>query len=95
MEGQPLDALTEHHPGGHQQLGEVQRVDALILVLLELNAGRGQELDGVLGIHVLSGDRTHGRERVGHRKCILGKGVITMAVYNRHRTFENWYNVRK
>ena len=63
MEGQPFDPLTEDHPGGHQQLGEVQRVDALILVLFELNARRGQQLDGVLGVHVLSGDRTHGRER--------------------------------
>ena len=85
VEGQPFDPLTEHHPGGHQQLGEVKRVDALVLVLLELNARRGQELDGVLGIHVLSGDRTQ------KKWCILGKGVIMMAVCNLNlcRTFEN------
>lgn len=55
MEGEPLDSITQHHARRHQQLGKVQRLDALVLVLLELDPRRGEQLDGVLGVHVLSG----------------------------------------
>lgn len=55
MEGEPLDSVAEHHTRRHQQLGKVQRLDALVLVLLELDARRGQQLDGVLGVHVFPG----------------------------------------
>ena len=53
VEGQPLDVFTQHEARGHQQLGEVQRVDAVLLVLLELEAGVLEQVDGVLGVHVL------------------------------------------
>lgn len=53
MEGEPLDTLAEHHAGCHEQLGKVERLDAFLLVLLELDARRRQQLDGVLSVHVL------------------------------------------
>lgn len=42
VEGEPLDSVAEHHTRRHQQLGKVQRLDALVLVLLELDPRRGQ-----------------------------------------------------
>lgn len=60
VERQPLDAVAEHHSRGHQQLCEKQRLDPLILVLLELNPRSGEKLDGVLRVHIFTRDaQTH------------------------------------
>lgn len=37
VERQPFDTVAEHHSRGHQQLCEEERLDPLVLVLLELN----------------------------------------------------------
>lgn len=57
VERQPLDPVTEHHPRCHQQLCKEQRLDAFVLVLLELNPWSGQQLNGVLCIHIFSGEK--------------------------------------
>lgn len=57
VERQPLDPVTEHHPWCHQQLCKEQRLNAFVLVLLELNPWSGQQLNGVLCIHIFSGEK--------------------------------------
>lgn len=61
MEREPLDVFTQHQAGCHEQLGEVERVDALLFVFLELEAGVLQQVDGVLRVHVFSVRSKDGR----------------------------------
>ena len=53
MEREPLDGIHEDESGGDHLLCKVAGVDALLLVLLELDAGVLQEVDRVLRVHVL------------------------------------------
>ena len=53
VEAEPLDFLHEDEAGREHHLGEGDRVDAVALVLVELNAGVLQQVDAVLGVHVL------------------------------------------
>ena len=52
MEGQPLDIVHEAKARDEHELGEGDRVDALLLVLLELNPGVLKQVDRVLCVHV-------------------------------------------
>ena len=52
--GNPCDLLTEDKARGHEQLGKVLDLDSLLFVSLELDTGRCEHVDGVLGIHVFS-----------------------------------------
>ena len=52
MEGQPLDIVHEAEARDEHELGEGDRVDALLLVLLELNPGVLKQVDRVLSVHV-------------------------------------------
>jgi len=54
VEAQPLDVVHQNDAGAHQQLGELNGIDAVLLVLLELNARVLQQVDRVLRIHVLA-----------------------------------------
>ena len=52
MEGQPLHIVHEAEARDEHELGEGDRVDALLLVLLELNPGVLKQVDRVLCVHV-------------------------------------------
>lgn len=47
MEGDPVDGIVEHNAGGNEELGEPSGVDAVLAVLLEVEARFLQELDRV------------------------------------------------
>ena len=70
MEREPLDLVTEHNAGGHQELGKVAHVDALLLVLLEVDATVGEEINGVLGVHVLPVDTGGGGGLERHSRLL-------------------------
>lgn len=52
MKRDPFDVVVQHDPGGHEQFGEVVRIDAVLLVLIELDAGVLQQIDRILSEHV-------------------------------------------
>mmetsp|Transcript_1484 Transcript_1484/g.2418 ORF Transcript_1484/g.2418 Transcript_1484/m.2418 type:complete len:395 (-) Transcript_1484:222-1406(-) len=54
VEGDPLDAVHQHQPGGGQQLAEPVRVHAPPLVRGEADARALQQVDGLLRVHVLA-----------------------------------------
>ena len=53
VEGEPLDRFHEYQSGRQHHLGEVHRIDALLLMLIEEDARVLQQVDAVLGVHVL------------------------------------------
>lgn len=57
MEGEPPHVLAQHQSGRHEELSEVQSINPFFLVLLELKARILQKVYGVLGVHVLSGEK--------------------------------------
>lgn len=58
VEWQPVDPFAQDNPRGHKQLGEELSLDSLVLMLLELDSGRGQQLDRVLSVHVFPARRS-------------------------------------
>mmetsp|Transcript_2579 Transcript_2579/g.7594 ORF Transcript_2579/g.7594 Transcript_2579/m.7594 type:complete len:285 (-) Transcript_2579:138-992(-) len=53
VKADPPHVLVEHHARHHEQLRKVQWVDAVLLVLLEVDARLGEQVDGVLRIEVI------------------------------------------
>lgn len=58
MKGQPPDVVAEHDAGSRQQFSELSDFDAVLQVPLKLDSARRQEVDRVLGIHVLPAKQT-------------------------------------
>ena len=52
MKRDPFDVVVQHDPGGHEQFGEIVRIDAVLFVLIELYAGVLQQIDRVLSEHI-------------------------------------------
>lgn len=53
VEGQPLHAVTKDDPRCHEQLSKMQSIDPFFFMLLELQPRAGEEVYGVLRVHVL------------------------------------------
>lgn len=58
--GNPGDIITKNQSRGSEQLSKFIDVNTFIFVLLELDPGMSQHINGVLGIHILT---THNKER--------------------------------
>lgn len=53
VKGDPLDIVQQHKSRTDQELPKVVHVNAVILMLLEVDARLCQQVDGVLRIHVI------------------------------------------
>lgn len=53
MESNPMNVVIQNDPGGHEKFPETAGVDAVLVVLLEIDAALAQKLDGIVGEDVL------------------------------------------
>ena len=54
VERDPLDVVHQHHSRRSDELGELERLDALVVVFAELDARLLQQIDRILRVHVLT-----------------------------------------
>lgn len=54
MEAEPLDVVHEYDARRHEQLGKVDGIDALLLMLFKLNTRVLKQINGVLRVHILA-----------------------------------------
>jgi len=53
MESNPMNVVIQNDPGRHEKLPETVRVDAVLVVLLEIDPALAQKLDGIVREDVL------------------------------------------